>query len=924
MRKQKTAWLLFLIVVLLFTMVSFVSAQKKVVKRDAPITVERNVADYTKPGGIVIGPAMPRAFHYGGRHSARTSDGILHVTWEDPTYNFPYYAHSTDPLGIKWTEPMDIPGSIDGFENWSRSLMAKLAIDPTNDDIYLMPASRVLGGVWRTQLTRSTDGGATWTDFMDLGNKINIPTSEVSWGTFAIGTDRVLHITFAMQNQDMLYTKTDLSLADGQADLEALVFTKSDGTPGAEAKSFVPSGVVFQGTIILDRNNDPHIIFSGDGGSDTFGDKTPYHIYYKTAAQAWGPIPPTRLQDELEQCWGMPEMVFDKNNRGYYFMDGNGDGIYFGTWEPPADPNSATDFGTLNNGQGPEAAVSLSTDTYPDVEVTTDNNAYLPNADVDDENDVVYLVASTGGFNDATGAGGDIFALKLENASTLGNVGPADMPWKLHRWVTKDGESPLGDVGPDVVYDPASTNLDIFWSGAGALNNEANYLDGTAVIPAIDAKPQTLDIGKTVDNPINKNETIVIKGTVKNSGTSPLGQVPVTVTITDSNDVILWEKTQKTPPLLADQLSIELTFGEWTVPDEKQNYSVKLVTSYPGDEAAYNDAVAAGFYAFPALDEVSYVEIFQDSTYWYTFANGTGAGMFPTTYSGGVLYEEQNVGGWTVYDSTHTDASPYLNTWYLSDSDVSDDLGGYIRHLSGTTLDTDSLYGDMPTNTPALPQNEILMSPDIDVSGLGWEDKKVYLEFTSDIDGTDGDDNYPIYAFVQVAADNGEWQSIKEMAKTVPGGIEAINYFEQLESFDITDLVAGASTMKVRYWWRSMNNSGEFGVWWVDNVTVIEREVPPDAIEDNLNVAKTFKLSQNYPNPFNPTTEISYTLPESGKVKLIIYNVTGQQVATLVNAWVKSGTHKVTFNASELPTGVYFYKLTTEKMEAVKKMALIK
>ena len=108
MRKQKTAWLLFLIVVLLFTMVSIVSAQKKVAKRYEPITVERTVADYTKPGGIVIGPAMPRAFHYGGRHSARTSDGILHVAWEDQTYTFPFYAHSTDALGIEWTEPMNI------------------------------------------------------------------------------------------------------------------------------------------------------------------------------------------------------------------------------------------------------------------------------------------------------------------------------------------------------------------------------------------------------------------------------------------------------------------------------------------------------------------------------------------------------------------------------------------------------------------------------------------------------------------------------------------------------------------------------------------------------------------------------------------------------------------------------------------------
>ncbi|MBE2216877.1 MAG: T9SS type A sorting domain-containing protein [Ignavibacteria bacterium] len=90
------------------------------------------------------------------------------------------------------------------------------------------------------------------------------------------------------------------------------------------------------------------------------------------------------------------------------------------------------------------------------------------------------------------------------------------------------------------------------------------------------------------------------------------------------------------------------------------------------------------------------------------------------------------------------------------------------------------------------------------------------------------------------------------------------------------------------------------------------------------NVPEKYSLSQNYPNPFNPTTNIKLQIPESGLVKLVVFDVTGREVAELVNETLTAGEYKVDFNASGLTSGVYFYRLTTEGFSEVKKMILVK
>ena len=85
-----------------------------------------------------------------------------------------------------------------------------------------------------------------------------------------------------------------------------------------------------------------------------------------------------------------------------------------------------------------------------------------------------------------------------------------------------------------------------------------------------------------------------------------------------------------------------------------------------------------------------------------------------------------------------------------------------------------------------------------------------------------------------------------------------------------------------------------------------------------------YSLMQNYPNPFNPTTTISYSILKNGLVTLKVYDILGTEVAALVNEVKESGTYSVTFNASELPSGIYFYTLLSGNFTATKKLILLK
>jgi hypothetical protein len=89
-------------------------------------------------------------------------------------------------------------------------------------------------------------------------------------------------------------------------------------------------------------------------------------------------------------------------------------------------------------------------------------------------------------------------------------------------------------------------------------------------------------------------------------------------------------------------------------------------------------------------------------------------------------------------------------------------------------------------------------------------------------------------------------------------------------------------------------------------------------------LTNTFELENNYPNPFNPTTTIVFTIANSGKIKLLIYNVLGQKVATLWDGYRERGRHRIMFDASGLASGIYFYSLVQDNRSITRKMMLLK
>jgi len=171
-----------------------------------------------------------------------------------------------------------------------------------------------------------------------------------------------------------------------------------------------------------------------------------------------------------------------------------------------------------------------------------------------------------------------------------------------------------------------------------------------------------------------------------------------------------------------------------------------------------------------------------------------------------------------------------------------------------------------------------------------------------------------------------KWESGRMFKYSVYTSKDSVNWepaIEEIWSGNSEWTEINFDSVETRYMQLSLleSNQGPFASIWevemygTDNVT---------SIETITKVPETFELSQNYPNPFNPSTKIRYSVPQSLNVVIKVFDILGNEIATLVNEEKPIGNYEIEFDATTLPSGVYFYQLKSGEFVQTKKMVLMK
>jgi hypothetical protein len=194
-----------------------------------------------------------------------------------------------------------------------------------------------------------------------------------------------------------------------------------------------------------------------------------------------------------------------------------------------------------------------------------------------------------------------------------------------------------------------------------------------------------------------------------------------------------------------------------------------------------------------------------------------------------------------------------------------------------------------------------------------------------DMDGVEKED-YDFEATTTLVEDTditytSQWQQVK-----VP--VSGLDRFAGRWDNDSLKMVAGEmDTTRVQQLYITCAEQEDAAdkVVYLDDIKIIAGSAVSAVGESTpVQIPTSFTLEQNYPNPFNPSTTISYALNTAAHISLDVYDITGRHVATLVNGMKSAGSYSVTFDAQDLPSGIYYYQLKAENFSTTRKMVLVR
>ena len=422
-----------------------------------------------------------------------------------------------------------------------------------------------------------------------------------------------------------------------------------------------------------------------------------------------------------------------------------------------------------------------------------------------------------------------------------------------------------------------------------------------------------------------------------NSSVTPTGTVYNVGDNAESFDVDFgyynWDGTPnvlstKTVTNLAAGSSAEVTFDAFTIGDYERNFFIQ--TKLLGDVDAINDIATKWVNTFS--DNKTMVVVEKGTGTWCGYCPGAARALdsLHTAHHGTVAVIANHNG-----DDFTTSESDYRNDYYGINGFPTSVFGGTRHKVGGASCDQDwtglynsyeSLYNDVRSDYTGL-----------EMLGISWVDNGGTITATARTRYLTSTYNSALHTFFVLTESHisYSWQDCMDSLQFVtrkmyPDSLGMVFYngtsaptagmvVENQVSFTMPSGVVQANCELVAFVQDPTTKN-------IYAAAVVPMDPSVSALPgENTNGTPTaFKLLQNFPNPFNPVTTIRFVLAKQAHVELTVYDASGKRIRTLVNNKLKTGEHAVRFDASDLASGVYFYRIKTGSFSETKKMLLIK